>query len=520
MAVQVVDGTGRTGYHIHKIKYGKDGAKADRRNLLRHHMRNLDPDDVEHFSKQNTNIATEYTHENWDWVNTGGEEDETFLLANSVDEVLEYGDARIARAKNIKSNQVAFLNVNVYFPVTMCTPEKTTFRNKAGEEIEGERWIVEDKEEAQRYITSVVKQFAEELPGGMDAIHGVSVNFDETRPHLTIIADSLAENEKGELTVAYSHAFGTHKSVVYPEDHEKAGRVISGTEKLRDMQQRLRDRIADDGFDVERTAGGKGGIAHDAYKELSFERAKTLEGIREVADRHIEESKKAKAEEQKAREEAEKLKADMQGLAEDLFNQVMDEHRQKTEELKAERDVFIKTESAKMTAERKQFLDEARSEAEEIRKSARDEALRSAQAEAERIRKEAEERALEREDEADRDRSEARRALREAEQKNQAAERKSEELEKKIADFERALDDIHGVQDDLAAGHKRLGKLIEAGELTIEEKRTLAAEGRKIREEEIKAEPTKRRAVDVWLEEHRARQSKKPASRGYDGPEF
>lgn len=513
MAVQVVDGTGRTGYHIHKIKYGKDGAKADRRNLLRHHMRNLDPDDVEHFSRQNTNIATEHTHENWDWVNTGGKEDETFLLANSVDEVLEYGDARIARAKNIKSNQVAFLNVNVYFPVTMCTPEKTTFRNKAGEEIDGERWIVEDKEEAQRYITSVVKQFAEELPGGMDAIHGVSVNFDETRPHLTIIADSLAENEKGELTVAYSHAFGTHKSVVYPEDHEKAGRVISGTEKLRDMQQRLRDRIADDGFDVERTAGGKGGIAHDAYKELSFERAKTLEGIREVADRHIEESKKAKAEEQKAREETEKVKAENQWLANDLFKQTMEEHEKKKDELKAERDVFIKTESAKMTAERKKTLDSARSEAEEIRKTARDEALRSAQAEAERIRREAEERALEREAEADRDRSEARRELREAEQKNQAAE-------KKIADFERALDDIHGVQDDLAAGHKRLEKLIEAGELTIEEKQTLAAEGRKIREEEMKAEPIKRRAVDVWLEEQGIREPKKPAPKGYDGPEF
>lgn len=519
MAVQVVDGTGRTGYHIHKIKYGKDGAKADRRNLLRHHMRNLDPDDVEHFSKQNTNIATEHTHENWDWVNTGGEEDETFLLANSVDEVLEYGDARIARAKNIKSNQVAFLNVNVYFPVTMCTPEKTTFRNKAGEEIDGERWIVEDKEEAQRYITSVVKQFAEELPGGMDAIHGVSVNFDETRPHLTIIADSLAENEKGELTVAYSHAFGTHKSVVYPEDHEKAGRVISGTEKLRDMQQRLRDRIADDGFDVERTAGGKGGIAHDAYKELSFERAKTLEGIREIADRHIEESKKAKAEEQKAREETEKVKAENQWLANDLFKQTMEEHEKKKDELKAERDVFIKTESAKMTAERKKTLDSARSEAEEIRKTARDEALRSAQAEAARIIKEAEEWALEREAEADRDRSEARRALQAAEQTSEAVEQEREALRKTNADFEQMKRDYGKSMEDFDDALRRAKEVVKQAEPHIAEQ--VSNETVKVHGDAEKAASTGRNLAKEYAQKMKAEQARqKKPSKGYDGPSF
>lgn len=486
MAIQTVDMTGRTGYHIKTFKAGKDGAKTDRRNLLRHHMRNLNPADTEHFAKQNTNIATEHTHLNWDWVNVGNGK---FKNAESVDEVLNYGDERFARvSRKVRADSTPFLNVNVYFPVNICEPEKTTFKNQKGEEIEGERWVVKDIEDAKKYVKTVIDQFAKELPGGLDAIHGVSVNFDETRPHITLIADSMADDGKGKngLRIDFSRAFGTHRDVVYPDDHKKAGRQITGPEKLRNMQQRLRDRIADEGFDVERTAGGKGGVAHEMFKEISFERAKA----------------------------AEEMKAVNEEMARELFKQTMEEHEKKKDELKAERDVFIKTESAKMTAERKQVLDSARSEAEEIRKTARAEALRSAQAEAERIRKEAEDRAREFEADAADDRHLAREARQEAEKEREAARRAHEA-------FEKTLRDIDEVKADFKEAFNKVNRLVEATELTIEEKLTVASEREKLRDDVRETESRRRNFAKEYAQKMKAEQAKqKKPSRGYEGPEF
>lgn len=501
MAIQTVDMTGRTGYHIKTFKAGKDGAKTDRRNLLRHHMRNLNPDDLEHFSQQNTNIATEHTHLNWDWVNVGNGK---FKNAESVDEVLNYGDERLARvSRKVRADSTPFLNVNVYFPVNICEPEKTTFKNQKGEEIEGERWVVKDMEDAKKYVKTVIDQFAQELPGGLDAIHGVSVNLDETRPHITLIADSLADDGKGKngLRIDFSRAFGTHRDVVYPDDHKRAGRQITGPEKLRSMQQRLRDRIADEGFDVERTAGGKGGVAHEMFKEISFERAKAAE------------------ETEQAKVEMKDLKAEGRAFVAKV-----------NEELKTEGDAFVAKVNEQAKAERSKILDSARSEAEEIRKTARDEALRSAQAEAVRIIKEAEERALEFKADAADDRHLAREARQEAEQEREAARRVREAAEqereadrkKREADKE-VRAEVMKIRNEYAEKAKNsygeLRKLIEVTKLTGKEKEILTERAVSVRDDLNEAGREESSSIKKLREAFKAPEPKKP-SKGYDGPEF
>lgn len=479
--VEVVDMTGRTGYHIKPIKHGKDGAKTDRRNLLRHHMRNLNPDDVEHFSKQNTNIATEHTHENLDLVNNGNG---SFIAADNVDEVLDYGDARLARvSRKIREDATPFVNVNVYLPVSMCEPQKTTFKNRKGEEIEGDRWVPKDIKKADDYFKYVAGKFVEELPGGIDAIHGISINYDETRPHITIIADTLADDGKGGLRVDFSRAFGTHRDVVYPDDHKKAGRQITGPEKLRAMQQRLRDHIADAGFDVERTAGGKGGVAHEMFKEISFERAK-------------------------AAEETEKTK----------------------KEAKAEKESLISTGKKEAEAEKSKILDGAHSEAEEIRKKARAEALQGVNAEAERIRREAEERAFEFEADAADDRHLAREARQEAEQEREAARKAREAAEqereadrkKREADKE-ARAEVMKIRNEYAEKAKNsygeLRKLIEVTKLTGKEKEILTERAVSVRDDLNEAGREESSSIKKLRQAFKTPEPKKP-SKGFSGPEF
>lgn len=202
--------TGHAAFHLKHVAHGTAGNRADRRGLLHESMRHLSPKDVARHAGRNASIVPADTHLNTAFVNDGAG---GFRTAGTVKEVLDYGDARRKRVRRkITEKQVTTNLFVVHLPKTMCVevPDYYPRRNADGSErldpVTGEpmsrsRWVARDHDEALRYFRDAVDHLGEHvIPGGQEAIHGWATNFDESTPHIQIMADPFAQDPKAPAT--------------------------------------------------------------------------------------------------------------------------------------------------------------------------------------------------------------------------------------------------------------------------------------------------------------------------------
>ena len=236
--------------HLRRDKCGGNTTRGDRKSLLKESMRELDPDDLAHHAAMNSNIVVADSHLNVPFVNNG---DGTFRRAESVDEVLDYQDARMDGVRVQKNSFETSLFV-VHLPKSMCVeiPDYYTSTVK-GREVKRPRYVPRDYDEALQYFDEARRWLADNyIPGGIDAVAGGDVNFDESTPHSQFQADTFSPdpNDPSKLRCRPGIAYNTDKSVRY-KDGPKKGKQIGGKQKMIDAQRGLREHMHSLGYPVE-----------------------------------------------------------------------------------------------------------------------------------------------------------------------------------------------------------------------------------------------------------------------------
>lgn len=279
--------SGHAAFHVQHDASAAGGARSDRRRLLRESMRHLDPLDVKRHASKNRNIVPSDVRLNEGFVNDGRG---GFTFATSVRQVLDYGDARLARVRRkITAEQKTLNRFVVHLPKSLCE-EVRDFYSREGTDGEPRldpitqdpmsrsRWIARDHAEALRYFRDAVEYLATDvIPGGNDAIHGWATNFDESTPHIQIMADPFAPDPKAPSTrpdalrTMQSQAYSSHRDVLGPD-----GRQLSGAEKFRDYQRGLRAHMIARGWPVEADVSARHGRE---LKKSEYEAARDAEAV-------------------------------------------------------------------------------------------------------------------------------------------------------------------------------------------------------------------------------------------------
>lgn len=242
---------GHAAFHKHKDAPRhpgtKAGTRAERRALLKESMRHLDQNEVVRQAKKNSNIVTADAHLNVAYVNDGNG---GFEVATGIKQVLDYGDAREEKTRYLREGSRTVDLFVVHLPKTMCVEIKDFYPRynpdgserldpETGEPMSRSRWVARDRDEAMRYFVSAVGFLGEDVsPGGMDSIHGWATNFDESTPHIQVMADPFAPDPKvpGALRTEASRAYSSHRDVVCPE-----GTVSIHRDKTTRFYRRLGD---------------------------------------------------------------------------------------------------------------------------------------------------------------------------------------------------------------------------------------------------------------------------------------
>lgn len=281
--------TGHAAFHLFrdspKHTGTKAGTKSQRRALLKESMRHLDPQDVARHAKKNASIVASDAHLNSAFVNDGSG---GFRTTQSVTDVLAYGDAREARVRRkIAEGQTTVNLFVVHLPKTLCVeiedfyprvnPDGTQRLDPiTGEPMSRSRWVARDHGEAMRYFADAVAFLGERvIPGGQEAIHGWATNFDETTPHIQLMADPFAPDSKAlpskpdALRTEQNQAYGSHREI--RDDH---GNQIGGKVKLRGYQAAMRTHMIARGWPVEAAPGPRRtGQPKSEYQATQDERA-------------------------------------------------------------------------------------------------------------------------------------------------------------------------------------------------------------------------------------------------------
>ena len=236
--------------HLRRDNCGGDTTRGDRKSLLKESMRELDPDDLAHHAAMNSNIVVADSHLNVPFVNNG---DGTFRRAESVDEVLDYQDARMDDVRVQKNSFETSLFV-VHLPKSMCEEIPDYYTSTVeGREVKRPRYVARDYDEAKQYLEESMRWLADNyIPGGIDAVAGGDMNFDESTPHIQFQADTFSPDpdEPSKLRCRPGIAYNTDKSVRY-KDGPKKGKQIGGKQKMIDAQRGLRDHMHSLGYPVE-----------------------------------------------------------------------------------------------------------------------------------------------------------------------------------------------------------------------------------------------------------------------------
>ncbi|QQV00281.1 hypothetical protein I6I64_01745 [Corynebacterium amycolatum] len=317
----------------------------------------------------------------------------------------------------------------VYLPKSMCKEIPDYYTSEVdGREVKRPRYVARDYEEAKQYLEESMRWLAENfIPGGIDAVAGGDMNFDESTPHIQFQADTLSPHpdKPGTLRCRPGIAYNTDTSVRYTSGPKK-GKQISGNQKFIDAQRGLREHMhslgypvelevserhdeslnperyaeqqdrerdlakREDDVEVKKRSVQRDMDAIDRDREQAAEELEEAKAANEKAQsvlQHTEEQARAVAERvlKEAREKAEQEAEQTMGLAEAQADELL-ERAEETARSKAS-EITAAARSEAETITRK--ADEARKQAERDVKTIRSEARDEAKREAETIRSEA-----------------------------------------------------------------------------------------------------------------------------------
>ncbi|WP_210386144.1 hypothetical protein [Corynebacterium sp. HMSC29G08] len=428
---------GRAAFNLRHLRRDNCGGdtRGDRKRLLKEAMRELDPQDLAHQAAMNSNIVVADAHLNVPFVNDGNG---TFRRAASVEEVLAYQDARMDGVRVQKNSFETSLFV-VHLPKSMCVEVPDFYTSTVdGREVKRARLVARDYDEAKEYLEESMRWLAENfIPGGIDAVAGGDMNFDESTPHIQFQADTFSPkpDDPDKLRCRPGIAYNTDESVRYISGPKK-GKQISGNQKFIDAQHGLREHMYALGYPVELDVSERHNesLNLDRYVEQQDRERDLANREDEVERKHSSvqrdvdaaaKDRKQAAEEleraQQAREEAQRVQENAEQQAREVAERVLKEAREK-----AEQDAEKIRGDAQKDAEQELGLAEAQAEelldrAKEV-ESAAEAKLKRVEQEAEQLRSEAREKA---EQEAEQIRNDARK---EAEQTLGLAEAQADEL--------------------------------------------------------------------------------------------
>ncbi|WEB56402.1 hypothetical protein [Winkia neuii] len=299
------------------------------------------------------------------------------------------------------------------------------------------RYVARDYEEAKKYPEESMRWLAENfIPGGIDAVAGGDMNFDESTPHIQFQADTFSPKpeDPDKLRCRPGIAYNTDTSVRYTSGPKK-GKQISGNQKFIDAQRGLREHMHALGYPVELEVSERHdeSLNLDRYTEQQ-DRERDLakrEDDVEVKKRSVQRDMDAtERDREQAAKELEQAKADReaaQGVLENAEEQaravaerVLKEAREKAEHeaeqtmglAEAQADELLERAEETARAKAGEITAAARSEAETITRKT-DEARKQAERDAETIRSEARDEATSIRDEATRDAAVTRKDARE-----------------------------------------------------------------------------------------------------------
>ena len=430
---------GRAAFNLRHLRRDNCGGdtRGDRKRLLKEAMRELDPQDLAHQAAMNSNIVVADAHLNVPFVNDGNG---TFRRAASVEEVLAYQDARMDGVRVQKNSFETSLFV-VHLPKSMCKEIPDYYTSEVdGREVKRPRLVARDYEAAKQYLEESMRWIAETfIPGGINAVAGGDMNFDESTPHIQFQADTFSPKpeDPDKLRCRPGIAYNTDTSVRYTSGPKK-GKQISGNQKFIDAQRGLREHMHSLGYPVELEVSER----HDeslnlnryteqqdrerdlASRENDVEvKKRSVQRDMDAIDRDREQAATELKQAQEAREAAQRVQENAEQQAREVAERVLNEAREKAEQ-EADK---IRSEARK-DAEQELGLAEAQADellnrANEV-SSAAEAKLKHAEQEAENIRSAARKQA---ERDSEKIRSEARdEAEREAETIRSEATRDAE----------------------------------------------------------------------------------------------
>ena len=266
------DVVGRTGFHVtHEKSVKKRGA------ILDEMMRELKDESVERWAQRNPSIVVDDEHLNVALVNDG---EGGFDPCSDPKQVIDYGNARLAKLSTpirdpkldpvtgkLKGGTTTTSMFVLHLPKSLCeeVPDFYPVYDHGKEVGRRSRWVARDRDEAMRYFSDAVEYLAADvIPGGIDAVLGVDIQFSESTPHIQIIADTFAPDPKheGSLRCDFSRAYGSHRDV-----RDETGKQIGGQAKFRRYHDGLKQYMIERGWPVERDVDP---LRHDktATKEM------------------------------------------------------------------------------------------------------------------------------------------------------------------------------------------------------------------------------------------------------------
>ena len=459
--------------HLRLDNCGGDTTRGDRKRLLKECMRELDPNDLAHQAAMNSNIVVADAHLNVPFVNNG---DGTFRCATSVEEVLDYQDARMDGVR-VQKNSFETSMFVVHLPKSMCVEVPDFYTSTVdGREVKRPRLVARDYDEAKKYLEESMHWLAENfIPGGIDAVAGGDMNFDESTPHIQFQADTFSPkpNDPSKLRCRPGIAYNTDESVRY-KDGPKKGKQVSGQQKFVDAQRGLREHMHSLGYPVELDVSER----HDeslnlvryteqqdrerdlANREDEVERKhRSVQRDMDATDRDRKQAAEELEQARAAREAAQLVQENAEQQAREVAERVLKETREKAEQ-EAEQ---IRSEARKEAAkEAEHTVGLAEAQADELLDRAK-EASSAAEAVLKRAEQEAEDIRTAARGEAERD----------AEQIRNEAHNEAKREREQLANERAALDRERGALD---AEKRTFTQSLEARHAAAEEEATIIIE--------------------------------------------